>query len=163
MLFHQPENPSHYYFSCQIIIPNLPSFSKWFFKIIQIHCLIPLLHLFLNSIIYSTDITLARSSVRFIFLNLFDSPCLSYLSHHLYLKQLIHPPSLKHFFILFSRLYMLLAFLLNWFLFCVFPPRSSSQPQRSYLIVGLTYILVFDLSLSLLTSASSMISWGLGI
>lgn len=111
-------------------------------------------------IIYSIDITLARSSMRLIFLNLFDSLCLSYFSHQPYLTQLI-PPSLKHFFILFSRFYMLLAFLLNWFLFCVFPPRSSSR--RSCLIVGLTHVLVFDLSLSLLTCASSVISWGLGI
>ena len=66
---------------------------------------------------------------------------------------------------IFYYYHILSTSIVNWHLgcFCVFPPRSSSQPQRLCLIVGLTYILVFDLSLSLLTCAPSMISWGLGI
>lgn len=128
MLFHQPKNHSHYYFSCQIIVQNLPSFSKWFFfnypDSLSNSSPPSLLELILSHwhIIYSIGITLARSPMRLIFLNLFDFPCLSYFSHQPYLTRLI-PPSLEHFFILFSRFYVLLAFLLNWFLFCVFPPR----------------------------------------
>lgn len=112
-------------------------------------------------LLQSIDTSLARSSMTFIFLNLFNFPCLSYFSHQSNLIQLIPPPSLKHFLhFAFKTLYA------PGFL----PTQLISLLSLSSevliitlgiisLIAGVTYISFSDLSLSLL-SCTLMISCG---